>query len=71
MPYVMLRCPMCKMVCAHESHGVARDKDGRMHQEHRCVKCQTITNVFMNDDGSDFQENVDLPDTTDIENRQE
>ena len=66
MPYMIMKCPTCKTLETHKTIGVEIDpKDGRKYQKHVCVKCKTVTSVYMNDDGSDFQENVDMPTDSD------
>lgn len=53
------RCPECSKATPHTSAGKHTDDAGRTYQAHECTICKTWTKVYMQDDGADFQDNLE------------
>lgn len=68
MAVTTLRCPACGELTPHKTDGVQREEPttGRKYQAMKCCECGTSTTVYTGEQGEEFQENVDLPDDTDL-----
>jgi transposase-like protein len=73
MAILMTRCPVCKKNTPHTTVGTQRDTDdaGRKYQKMTCTDCNTSNKVYTGERGEEFQENVDLPDNTDLSDAKE
>lgn len=69
MATMMCPCPTCGNPTPHYSEGFNTRQlqpDGRTSQTMKCAVCKTSTRVYFTPETNEFQENLDMPDGTDV-----
>lgn len=57
--FMTLMCPSCKKLQPHSTVGTKKNPKGGKIQTMECCKCKTCTTVYFDNEGRQFQENLD------------